>query len=210
MKLINAFLFSVINRLFKIVGWHAIFVNSSGVKCINQSLSSDYLRSLKVMEEMELNPADLHLGFDGLKDKYTLLNLSIKNSPHFEFVEKLFLKKDYRKTDYFKRLLGGKLDLRYNQCPFLYDFDALFKAKKEFIEADTNQPVLITKMDGKHYILDGKHTSSLSLVLDKKVKCLLLDNPYKHPFYTLLLKKMGKEEKNFSKNIEFLNMATAH
>jgi len=210
MKLINAFLFSVINRLFKIVGWHAIFVNSSGVKCINQSLSSDYLRSLKVMEEMELNPANLHLGFDGLKDKYTLLNLSIKNSPHFDFVEKLFSENDYRKTDYFKRLVGGKLDLRYNQWPALYDFDALFKAKEKLIKDGKNSPVLIIKIDGQYYILDGKHTASLSLVLNKKVKCLLLDHPYNHPFYETLFKRMKTDEKGFSKNIEFLKMATAH
>ncbi len=210
MNRINAFIFSVINRIFKLLGWHAVFINSSGVKCVNQSLSSDYLRSLKVKEEIVLDPAVLYLGFDGLKDTYTLLNRPIKSSPHFEFVEKLYSKKDYHQTDYFERFISGRLDLRYNQCPFLYDFDALYRAKKEFVETGEYLPILITEIDGTYYILDGKHTASLSLVLNKKLKCLLVDNPYNHPFYKLLLQKMEKKEKTFSKNIDFLKMAAAH
>ena len=205
MDLIKAFLFSVFNRIFKIFGWHSLFINNSGLKCINQSLSSDYLRSLNVIDEINLNPANLYLGFDGLKDDYTLLDKAIKDSPHFEFVEQLFHKNSYRDTDYYQRFTTGKLDLRYNQWPRLYDFSALFKSKKEQIESDTYEEVLITKINERYYILDGKHTAALSLVMNKNIRCLLLDNPYHHPFFKSLFKKMKADEKNFSENIEFLN-----
>ena len=209
MGMIKAFVFSVVNRIFKIFGWHAVFVNTSGVKCINQSLNSDYLRSLKVIEEIELNPVNLYLGFDGLKDDFTLLDSSVKDSPHFEFLNNLFHNKGYRKSDYFNRFVGGKLDLRCNQWPVLYNFYTLFKLKKELIETGQNPPVLVTKINEKYYILDGKHNAALSIVLNKNVRCLLLETPYSHPFFKSLLKKMKTREEFFSKNIGFLNMAYA-
>lgn len=209
MKLFKAFVFSVINRLFKIVGWHTIFINRSGVKCINQSLSSKYLRSLKAIKEIDLNPENLYLGFDGLKDEFTLVDYSIKSSPHFEFIQILNSQKDYRKTDYYKRFMGGELDLRYNQYPALYDFKTLFESKKRFIEANTILPILISEINKRYYILDGKHTAALSLVMGKRIKCLVIDNPYNHPFYKSLYDQMKKDESNFLKNITFLKMAFA-
>ena len=63
-------------------------------------------------ETMVLEPGELFLGVDYLKDQYTLLGYNIVDSPHYKFMEAIRDKEDLSNTDYIKRFENGTFDGR--------------------------------------------------------------------------------------------------
>lgn len=119
---------------------------------------------------VEINPEKLFLCVDYLKDKYTLLNCNIMNSPHFGLMEVLSEGGDIRNTEYIKRYKNGTIDARYPQLIKRYDFFyTKFKEMSEKMDSNSIEPISVFKIRDFYYIRDGKHRAALCAYYKKPI-----------------------------------------
>lgn len=123
---------------------------------------------------LEIDPNDLFLDVDYLKDDYSLLNIRIIESPHYHFIKAIREGSDLRNTDYYKRLIAGTLDSRFPQR--IKDFSVFIekcKQREREIINQTYEPVSIYQLGSRFYIRDGKHRAAFCAILNKPVLCRL-------------------------------------
>lgn len=204
MNTLKTILYLILNRFCKITGVSVLFFSRYGIKCINQTLSSNLFDSYDVEEERIMNASDLLIAFDGLKDDYSLQDLSIDQSPHADLMKTFLNNGNIVATDYVKRSKNGTLDLRYNQLVDLKGLHQKFKIKLIEVNESSYSPVKVSNIAGQYYIIDGKHTAALCSVLNKKVNCILVKSPFRESFYLNIFKRLKKRDKDFSRGIDFI------
>ena len=156
-------------------------------------------------EIISISYEELFLGFDYLKDCFTLLDTPIKESPHFDMMKKLYDEEDISDCDYIKRWVSGTLDWRYGFVKpdnFTF-FINRFKNAKENIENNEIKPVIVYKLQDKYYIYDGKHRAAMCAYNGKSVPCIVVDT--KHVFsgvWEEIFKKI-LNKKDYKKHTEF-------
>jgi len=180
------------------------FVNAKGVKSINQKIKSQQFDKYPIIESKQINPEDLFIGFDGLKDKYSLVDVPITRSPHLNLINVILGDGSYEKTDYYDRLRHGYLDMRFSQRYKSEIYKRILLERKDKIEKEEYQAVKVVKLKGQYYIIDGKHTAALCCALGKDVNCVEIMNPLSDSFYFKVYQIMKKREGEFKKNITFL------
>lgn len=162
--------------------------------------------------EIEIDCNNIFLGPDYLKDEHTLLDCPLIASPHLHFVEAIREKEDLAQTDYIKRFIDGRLDIR--RPAFRSDNNAIYYKKfsksLEMIEAGTYKPVIVFQQNERYYIFDGKHRAAMCAMLKRPVNCLVVNSEVAnsdlwHYMFTLI---EGKPE--YSKHSQFHSIYLQH
>ncbi len=185
----------------------AVFDTASGLKNINMN-TRVVQPETEGREKIEIHFDELFLGYDYLKDKFTLLDTPIKKSPHYDIMRKLYKGENISDCDYIKRWVSGTLDWRHGYIkPDKFDFFIeKFNQSKENIEKNEINPVLVYRLNEKYYIYDGKHRAAMCAYNEKCVPCIVIDTEHmfsgiwKDMFKKILNKKDYKKHTEFYKN----------
>lgn len=155
-----------------------IIQTNFGIKFLNGS-SFRTQCPINIKGHLELESKDIYLGMDYLKDDYTLVNVNIKDTPHYEFMSLLDNNEDISHSNYIKRFYNGTLDARIPHKK--YNNYSSFYRKHRFVKSEiikgTYSPVVVYKIKEKYYIYDGKHRAALCAYLSVPIKCAIID-PY--------------------------------
>lgn len=185
------------------------FQNQYGVKAFNKPMFDN--SSADIGEKIILKADDLYLGFDGLKDKYTLCGKSLLESPHYELMSRLYDEiPDFYNCEYVRREKYGYLDGRMGYIINKNMIDMHQNAYKKSLvslKQGKQKEVLIYYCVDKYYILDGKHTASLCATLGKDISCIAIDIHYLQDdrYNKKILEIMGQHPDLYSKNICLLS-----
>lgn len=191
----------IIHKFCKLIGLRHYYENHYGIKGHNKvkfQLQGEY-------DEFLINPEDVYLGFDALKDEYTLLDVKMTDSPHYHLMKTIFRGGNINESDYVEREKKGALDGRYELVPA--DHVRLFFESLEKIKNDNYSPAIVYRVDGRTYAFDGKHRLALCLLLNKKCKCICMDlsELRKDVNTRTLLSEMEKRNGElYTKNVKFL------
>lgn len=184
-----------------------IYENKNGFKVLNfpyfpseKHKFSNYIINNNVLT------TDLYLGIDFLNDKHTLLGTPLSKSPHFDFMKKMHLGEDWQHSEYIDKMINGTLDERNSIISYIENdtyFLEVFNNRKEEMLREEYDPIIIYKVDSKYYIYDGKHRAALAAVLNKKIKCIIIEpiNVLNSMNYMILSKLSGKTKYNKHKMI---------
>lgn len=168
----------VLNKLTKKLGVSLLYHTSKGVKYINPLMRSMKLQS---SAPFEVEPDQLFIGFDALKDSYTLVGVDLQHSPHYGLMEALENGKDPAETDYCKRYKNGTLDAR-SPVPLnkavMTNFATTFPKRKKEILNGVCEPVQVYRIGEKLYLADGKHRAALCALMRKPVPCVEISPDY--------------------------------
>jgi len=195
----------LIRRIFQLFGWSTFYFTKTGLKYINPKVN--YKKDLELKKKM-LQPDELFLFADGLRDEFTLLDKPIKKSPHYQLMEDLKNGFDIENNLYINYAAKGKLDMRdetfYPMCYYV----ERFKKQESLIENNKATPIKVFPLNGKYYILDGKHRAALFALLDKEIKSLIVTNLPGISFFKKTLQQLeNSKSKEFKRNIALLKEA---
>lgn len=158
--------------------------------------------------EFILNPEDMLLDMDFLRDEYTLCNCPITDSPHYELMRTLSQGGDIAKTSYIRRFRTGTLDWRNPMIVSskdIHHFEQTYSKRCQEIQSDTYLPIQVYNYNGRYYILDGKHRAALCALMGRQVRCIEVSHDFLYDsFNAWMFEKMKTEPNSFKKNIEFI------
>ncbi len=181
-----------------------VVTTSTGVKLYNPVPFRLPNHNQNDRPKVTINPNDLFIGPDFLKDKYTLLDSCIAESPHRTFIEGILNGQDMLHSEYMNRLVEGKLDGR----PITLRPRTLLIYKKKceeryaMIKRGDYEPVQVYNIGGKYYIKDGKHRAALCAILDVPVKCEVIAASFSGGI-TFHIYKMIEDNPEYTKNSNF-------
>ena len=178
------------HRFYKLCGITRVKTNRYGVKLYNK-VGSDLFPELFSRRE-EIAPEEVFLGFDGLKDEYTLLDVPMAQSPHFDMIDKIAKGEDISSCDYMLREYRGTLDGRFGADVLPKSHvNACRKAEEKLAAGETEPPVLY-RLNGRLYVYDGKHRLALALQKKMKIECFVIDAAHiaKQSYVAMMFKKM--------------------
>lgn len=200
--MIEELYYRIIEKLFNIFNITKIYENKVGIKMINSQLKN---QKQYIINEIKLDKEDLYLGFDALKDSYTLCGVAIKDSPHYNFINTIKNGENIKSTDYYIRYSKGVLDGRKKKNIHNKDikkFYEFYNIRKKEIENEIYKPIQVYKINDKYYIADGKHRAAFCAVMNKKIKCYeITDDFLKDSTRIWIYNKMCKNKELYSKNI---------
>jgi len=197
-----------LERLCEITGTSATFLTKVGYKSFNRLLQHRLPAAYAAGRDHDVAADTLRLGFDALKDPYTLLGRPLIDSPHIGLMRALDQGHDPTRTEYFERLAAGTLS---QGLPVTFDeahVRRAFQARDQEIRGATTQWVETITIDGTRYILDGKHRSALSFLRGARVHCLdvtpIIFDSYFRYFYFV---RPSYHRAVFRKHLEILGPA---
>jgi hypothetical protein len=200
--MVKNFLYRIINKMMKCQNVSVLYSTPKGVKYYNGLMKS---MKLPHTEVFWCDTKQLHLGFDALKDEYTLVGKNVIESPHYGLMEALDKKTDIAQTDYCSRYRNGTLDSREGiniTKKLLSEMKVMFEKRKNEIEKNNYVPIQVYRIQGMYYIADGKHRAALCAYLGKQVKCVEISNEYlRDSFRQWIYQKMLKNSSEYSHNI---------
>lgn len=164
-----------IGRLWSDCHLFCFYNGKYGIKNIN--LNQLVFPGQNVLDKIEISPNLLFMGPDFLKDKYTLLNTPLVESPHAQLMSLLYNGKNYSDSEYIKRYYYGYLDWRRGIKDI--DLNRFKKKNKDIVESVLSgnyEPVKIYQVGESYYVFDGKHRAALCAVLGKNVKCVVVSS----------------------------------
>lgn len=170
--MLQQIIIGLISKVCRVMGLYGLIGSKVGVKRLNKLVTQNYLTALPG-EEKTIDTRDLYLFVDGLKDKFTLLGKNISDSPHYYLMRLLDNKGDIKGSEYISRLNKGTLDERVainNKTIEKINFLQTFNEKLLKIKNDQYEPILVTNISNKLYIIDGKHRAALCSYLGKSIK----------------------------------------
>lgn len=192
----------IFNKAAKTMGISLLYHTSKGVKYLNP-----LMRSMKLCgsEPFVIEPSQLFIGFDALKDQYTLVGVDLLHSPHYGLMEALESGKDPLATDYCKRYQNGTLDTR-GPVPLTKTvqdhFAQTFLKRKQEILAGDYEPVQVYRVGEKYYLSDGKHRAALCALLGKPIWCVEISPDYLNDsFRRWMYDAMCRKPEQYQRNI---------
>ena len=196
-----------LNRIARWLNLFWAFNCSVGIKQLNMSRLANPGRWTG--RNCEMDSAQLLLGPDFLKDRYTLLGTSLADSPHYALVKTIAEGGCIEDTDYFHRFRSATLDWRlwqFSRCNSSRFVKSFEKSKSDILN-DKYAPVIIYKVGKKNYVFDGKHRAAMCLLYGRQVKCIEVDNSvaYRGVFHFLF--EMTVKGGKYLKHQHFLNEA---
>lgn len=163
-----------VDRVAQRAGVAAVYHTSVGVKQINQLFKSGMYDAYTTGRRVAVDPAKLRLGFDALRDEYTLLETTIDASPHLALVRSLLEPGREPAWSYIDRVRRGTLDWRPPQrvSPGLLAYiRRLFAARLEQVDCGEPTVVRVAWVDHEPYIVDGCHRAAVAFMRGREVLC---------------------------------------
>ncbi|HEU0008341.1 MAG TPA: hypothetical protein VFT34_00845 [Verrucomicrobiae bacterium] len=190
-----------VSRRFDIA---ALYSTTVGIKCTNPLIASSRLDGLTNPGVFELSPGELRLGFDGLRDEFTLLKMPIAESPHLDLFRRIDSGNDLHDSPYAVRLRSGTLDFRpprrVGEKHLTARREKFFEVRQR-IQAGDYEPIKIIVVRGDHFTVDGKHRAAVCALLGRQVRCLDASAAVHDSFYSWVCRKMEKTPAQFQKHI---------
>lgn len=115
---------------------------------------------------------------DGLTDDLTLLGTPVVQSPTYAFLHALEYGEPFFDTAYIRRYVLGTLDQRWpRNVRYLHppEFWSIYAKRRAQVLAGTYAPVRVFCVQGRYYVLNGKHRAALCALLGQDVRCDVLD-----------------------------------
>jgi hypothetical protein len=169
---LKIFFLAVLRKLCSKLNLIMLYESKVGIKYTAPMNIASPFQSLN-KSIIRIKPDKIFIGFDALKDPYTLLNRCIKDSPHLELVRLLSEKKEINQCEYIKRLKNGIIDIR---IPMKYDKAELnqrFKKRLDTVANQNYEPIIVYQLKDKYYIVDGKHRAALCVLLGhEEINCV--------------------------------------
>jgi hypothetical protein len=199
-----------LERLCEVTGTSVTFLTRVGYKSFNRLGPNRLQTAFEAGTDRDIAPDTLRLGFDGLKDPYTLLGRRLADSPHIELMRTLEEGGDPRHTEYAERLTGGTLS---QGLPVRFDEAYVrerFRARDAEIAGGTAQTVKTITINGTRYILDGKHRAAHALLRGARVHCvdstlIIFDCDFRYFHYL----RPSHQQAAFRRHLEVLGPAYA-
>ena len=192
----------LIHRICKLLNTSLYVENKYGIKVYNKPLS--VISEQYLSEEITIDAASTFLGFDCLRNEYSLVNRSILLSPHYDLISKLYVGQNIDGSDYICRETEGCLDGRYGIVPANHS-EAMNNAITS-VESDNYSPAIIYDVCGKWYIFDGKHRLALCALLGLNCRCRTLSREFfLSDSYTLNVYKRMKHKLDYDLNTKLLD-----
>lgn len=190
-------------KLAKKFCYTRLFETKTGIKIVNAHMRNENFHHSDIFY---LNGEEIYLGFDALKDEYTLCGKTIIESPHFELMRLLDNGEQIESSEYCVRYKNGALDGRYPvivNAKEIERFHNYFCKRKDEVENDIYLPVQVYKVGKLYYLADGKHRAALSCLMGKKIKCIEISNDFlKDSTRMWIYERMKKNNSCYKKNIE--------
>ena len=187
------------HRVYKLFGRTHYYESEYGIKGYNRPAFHIECET----ESITVDPGEVRLSFDGLKDEYTLLDKKIEESPHLELMRLLENGEDPSKCSYVQRELKGCLDGRY-EIPLPDHKKSYLKAKAELESGNYKRP-MIYQLEGKWYVMDGKHRLAMNVLLGKNCECSVIPmEELKKDRYMLQLYDKMKQKNSYGRNIKHI------
>ena len=182
-----------------------------GVKGYNVPLRSSSPLFLEAQRsEVEVPCRDLLLGFDGLKDQFTLVDRPVDCSPHAEFMRAVAEGHKLDTTEYLARIHTGTLDrspARHIGTKQLRELCRRYQRAMEAFRTGTSEPVKIARLRERLYIVDGKHRAALAATLSGSVRCVDASNVFRDSYYAWVARMMDERPNEYSRQRRFLSDA---
>lgn len=203
---IKYYWYLLLTKIFVLINQSIYYENKYGIKNINKKIITNQDFVKKYVDDVD--PNKLHINFDGLKDQYTLTGLPINETPHYDLMIALNNNSCIKRSNYYERLGLGILDERnsifINRKSEKMMVSKFKKSKSEILQRKSSE-IFVYELDGKLYIIDGKHRAALASVINKTVNCIVLDKKIvQDGFWFELYKQMRKNPSVFQKNINFM------
>ena len=198
----------MIGRICKRFDISILYQTKVGIKCTNQLLSSDMFKYFVAGETKYVPAKNLWLAIDGLKDSYSLIGRPVADSPHFELMQLLQEGSDPRHSDYFRRVVDGTLDFRLAKkigLNYIRFLRKIYSSNIDSIQTENYQAVKVFKVGDKYYIADGKHTAAMCALVGINAKCINVSLVVYDSFFWWVYQKMLKNQKSYSKHIEYFS-----
>lgn len=193
--------------------WHVAYLRHTkvGVKGYNVPLrSSSPLFLAPQPSEVELPCGHLLLGFDGLKDQFTLVDRPVNCSPHAEFMRTVAEGHTLGTTEYLARIRTGTLDRRpprHMSTKHLRELRRRYDLAMEALRAGTIEPVKIARLRERLYIVDGKHRAALAATLSGSVRCVDASQVFCDSYYAWVARMMDERPTEYSRQRRFISDA---
>ena len=194
----------LVNRAFKLLGITKYFETAYGIKAYNKRKLE--IRDVNLSGYVVLSPGEVLLGFDALKDDYTLLGTKISDSPHFDLIKRMSAGERIDDCEYIVREQRGYLDGRF--CTSLNEerrFELFNRTENRLSSGQYDAPTVYVS-EGKYYAADGKHRLATALLLNMDIRCRVADTGFlANDRYTAdLLNKMVLSKGLYEKNVAFI------
>lgn len=192
----------LVNHFFKRINTTLYFKNRYGVKAYNKSQFKISINDSYSI--IGINPEEIYLGFDALKNEYTYLDTRLPDSPHVDLIRHITNNEDIYHTRYVQDEIAGRLDGRYE----LVDNHMLVTRHYECAKTPTNKEYpIVYVLNQRYYVIDGKHRLSMAF-LNKETNVLCIIIPLQkianHSYTIGIFNKMKKVGDCYSKNLEHL------
>ena len=193
--------------------WHVAYFRHTrvGVKGYNVPLGSDSpLFRPAPGPEIEVSCRDLLLGFDGLKDQFTLVDRPIDCSPHAELMRVVGKGHAPDATEYLARTHTGTLDRRRPRRISTTDLRELgrrYQQARDAFRSGISEPVKIARLRERLYIVDGKHRAALAATLTGSVRCVDASHVFRDSYYSWVRGMMDERPTEYSRQRRFVSDA---
>ncbi len=193
-----------IRRISSFLGITLLLPHKFGYKVINPQLGILDTK-MDPSKLVSIPITALRFCTDNLIDEYSLLNLEVHQTPHYDLMKRMVLNEDINDSLYINRVKKGNLDGRLAVDYGENHYSEKFLQRKNEILNSKSPPIFIFKKNNFNYIIDGKHRVSLALVLGKEnVMAQIIERNFEHSLYKRILRKMVKKnDTSFRKHIEF-------
>jgi len=191
----------VANKTMKLMGRTVYFETAYGIKAYSKPPFT--ITNQGNVRTTEINPSEVLLSFDGLKDAYTHVGMSIAESPHVELIKAIMAGEDITQTRYFKEEINGCLDGRYEHKYSHSLVERLIAASKE----EKKEKPIIYRIESSYYVLDGKHRLATAIVKGlSSIQCIEIQSTEisEHVYTKMILKKMLDKPNEYKKNIQHI------
>lgn len=205
----KSFMYSFADKLFRRLSCTALIRTKVGIKPLNQIIKSDWLNEVTIIKNLIDLEFDRLTPFpDFLKDKYTLIDTSVSEWPHYDLIRCLDNNLPLNDCEYIKRRENGTLDFRKK---FSISKDRLRKVYQKKITAMANDEVFSVKIfliDNDSYIVaDGKHSLAMSVYFKyPNINFELIQNLAFDTYFRWIFDKI-KNDKNFTRHSAFFRRA---
>lgn len=192
----------LLHKVCKALHISAYFEMDKGIKGYNRPLFR--IPSDIKLESVTINPNEVYLSYDGLRDELTHVEKSIVDSPHVDMINRLKKGLDIQDCDYVRGEIEGYLDGRFEQ---LDSYDLVEFHIKKFMAKQNSEKPLVYSINDKYYVLDGKHRIATAVVFNEQsIECCVLPLSYliNYRYTRDLYKAMCKRGDRYSKNIKHI------
>ena len=181
-----------------------------GLKIQNQLVNSEQL-SYPFLSDRQLDdvdPADLSLGIDGLRDRHTLIDVPLAESPHASLMGALSGGRTLDESDYVVRVRDGRLDMRPPReitNAVLEELHDRFAECMTALEGGATLDVKVVRFEGRLYIADGKHRAACALLRGRPVRCEDVTPIYYDSFFFWVRRRMTENAHVYTKHLRLLD-----